>query len=405
MEKQESALKRGEDLFASVSSLFKNRAFVLLLLGDIIVGLAFEIIDYPLIVYLLGLGYETIAIGRLISAGLIAMVITQVPAGLMIDRIGRKNGVLLGLCIYAVFPIFYPFCVDYSWFIVIAIISGIANAILTPASFTFVAEVVPRETRGMAMTFAYFASGVLTFGPFVGAVLYTMDKIVPFIVCSVLTIVTTVVFYIFLKPVKSHKVRNKDTKKVAELTKVFRRPLVGIFFAIFVYSFGAGMLFLVVPIFLLNVLGESVIQTGFALIAPQIVCFIVSFFVGRWMIKGKRRKELLTLGLIGCGIVAPAFVLVRTAFEAVLVWTFLMLTGVFIGSASSTMVAEFSEKSFRATAMSVYSFFGTLGIIVSMQVVGDVQKMSLSSQAPFYVIPILCALGAIMVLMTIKEKN
>lgn len=111
------------------------------------------------------------------------------------------------------------------------------------------------------------------------------------------------------------------------------------------------------------------------------------------------------LGLIGCGIVAPAFVLVRTVFEAVLVWTFLMLTGVFIGSASSTMVAEFSEKSFRATAMSVYSFFGTVGIIISMQVVGDVQEMNLSSKALFYLIPILCAIGAITVLMTIKEKN
>lgn len=385
--------------------LVRNKAFLLFLLGDIIVGLAFEIIDYPLIVYMLGLGYETIAIGRLVSMGLITMVIVQVPAGLLIDRIGRKNSILLGLCIYAIFPIFFPFCVRYLWFIVIAIVSGIANAFLTPASFTFVAEVVPREIRAMAMTFAYFASGILTFGPFVGAVLYTIHKTVPFIVCSILTIVTTAVFYIYLQPLKSRNALGKGTKRVVELTKVFRRSLVGIFFANFAYSFAAGMLFLVIPIFFLSALGESIVQTGFALVVPQVVCFVVSFFVGRWMGARKRKKKLLMAGLIGCGIVAPAFVLVRTAFEAVLVWTFLLLTGIFIGSSSSTMVAEFSGTSFRATAMSVYSFFGTLGVIISMQVVGDVQKMSLSSQTSFYLVPLLCALGATIVSITVREKD
>lgn len=78
------------------------------------------------------------------------------------------------------------------------------------------------------------------------------------------------------------------------------------------------------------------------------------------MDKGKRKKRLLTLGLVGCGIVALAFTLVTTAFEAILLWTFLMLTGIFIGSSSSTMIAEFSEESSRATAMSVYSLFGAL---------------------------------------------
>jgi len=354
---------------------------------------------------MLGLGYGTIAIGRLISVGLIAMVIVQFPARVLIDRMGRKNGVLLGLCIYAIFPVFYPFCVDYLWFLVIAVVSGIANAILTPASFTFVAEVVPREIRGMAMTLTYFASAILTFGPFVGAVLYITHKTVPFIVCSVLTIMTTVVFYIYLQPLKRRSAADRGIKKIVDLAKIFGRPLVGLFFANFAYSFGAGMLFLAIPVFLLSVLKESIVETGVAMVFPQIVSFILSIFVGGWMRKLQRQKRLLMISLIGCAIVALVFVLVRTALEAVLVWTFLMLTGIFIGSSSSTMVAEFSKKSFRATAMSVYSFFGTLGVIISMQVVSDVEKMSLSSQAPFYLIPLLCAVGAMIVSITIKEKN
>jgi MFS family permease len=353
---------------------------------------------------MLSLGYETIAIGRLISIGLVALVIAQVPAGLLIDRIGRKNGILLGLCVYAIFPIFYPFCSDYLLFSVIATVSGIANAILIPASFAFVAEVVPREIRSVAMTLAYFASGVLTFGPFFGGVLYTMHKALPFIACSLLTIMTIAAFYVFLPSLKSSSAKDKGIKKVGELAKVFRRSLVGIFFANFAYSFGAGMLSLVVPIFLLSVLGEPILQTGFALVVPQVVCFIVSFFVGGWMSKRGRKKKLLIVGLIGCGIFALAFTLVRTAFEVVLVWTFLMLMGILIGSSSSTMLAEFSEKSFRATSMAVYSFFGTFGIIISMQLIGDVKETSLS-QAPFYMVALLCAIGAMIILITVEEKN
>ena len=382
----------------------RNKAFLLLLLGDIFVGLAFGIIDYPLIAYMVSLGYETIAIGRLISFGLIAMVIAQIPAGLLIDRIGRKNGILLGLCIYAVFPVFYPFCVAYLWFLVIAVISGVGNAILTPASFAFVAEIVPKEMQGMAMTLAYFTSGILTFGPFIGGIFYALHKTVPFIVCSAMTTMTAAVFYKFLPEPKSSNVDEKGTKEIVKLAKVFRRPLAGVLFANFAYSFGAGMLFLVVPIFFLTVLNESIVQTGLALVVPQIICFIVSLFVGGWMNRTKEKRNLLILGLVGCGIVALVFTLVTTAVEAVLLWTFLMLTGIFIGSSSSTMVAEFSEEPSRGTAMSVYSFFGTLGAIISMQTVSDVQNV-IFLQAPFYMTFLFCAIGVIAVLVTVKEKD
>jgi len=402
---EQKSSERLRDSFASIRLLTRNKAFLLLLFGDVCVGLAFAIIDFPLIVYLVSLGYETVMIGRLISAGLVAMIIAQVPAGLLIDRIGRKNGILLGLCIYAIFPVFYPFCVKYLWFLVIAIISGVANAILTPASFTFVAEIVPREIRGSAMALAYFTSGILNFGPFLGGVFYTIHKTVPFVVCSVLTISTALVFYVFLPQLESRNTGNRSIKDIMKSTKVLRKSLIGVFFAVFAYSLGAGILFLVVPIFFLTVLGETVVDTGFALIVPQVICFVLSLLIGRWIDRHKGKKNLLILGLVGCGIVALTFTLITTALEAVLVWTFLMLTGIFIGSSSLTMVSELSEESSKTMAMSVYSFFGTLGIVVGMQLVGNIQKSSLSSQTTFYPLPVLCALAAVIVSITIKEKK
>jgi MFS family permease len=393
-----------KNLLSSIRLLTKNRFFILLLFGELVVGLGFDIIDFPLIAYLLSLGFDVAAIGMLTSTGLIAMAIFQIPAGTLVSRLGKKNSILLGLFIYAVFPVLYPFCTNYGLLIAIAAASGIANSFLMPASFTLTAEIVPKDSRATAMTLVYFASGVLTFGPFIGAALYVVNMTFPFIICSLLTALTIVVFYFFLNPVEHYLTKNENADKT-KLRSVLRKPFLGIFFSNFAYSFGAGMLFLIGPVFLLENFNESILHTGFALVIPQITCFILSLFAGSWMTKRKGKKTFLVIGLICTAASALAVTLTSTPYETVVVWTFLMISGVFVGSSGSTIIVENSEDTSRVKAMAAYSFFGTVGIICSMQVSGFVGKALGNLLAPFYFTAFVCFLAAVVASVVVDERS
>jgi len=406
-----SESEKAKGRFSSIKSLLRNRSFLVFFVGDITVRLAFEIIDYPLIIYLLSLGFGITAIGQLTSAGLISALISQIPTGILTDRIGRKNSVMLGLCVYAVFPIFYPLSNTYLAFLAIAVISGVANAILVPASLTFVGEIVPTQSRATATTLVYFVGGFLTFGPFIGLALYLVNRALPFVICSLLTIVTICIFRRYIKRPKNHQTATYEerlrigTRSLTKtLTKTFTRSLVGISVANLAFSFGAGTLFLLGFLYLLDVLGQELLLTGLALIIPLIVSLALSLYIAQWMDRTRKRKTFLILGLLGFGVAAFAFSLVTSAFGAILAWTFLSLMGIIVGASASTLVMNTSEEATKGTAMAVYALFGTAGTIISLQLVGHLQNIYASFQTPFLLVSLSCLWAAIISWVTIKEK-
>jgi len=402
-----SESEKAKGRFDSIKSLLRNRSFLVFFVGDIVVRLAFEIIDYPLIIYLLGLGFDITAIGQLTSAGLIAALISQMPVGILSHRIGRKSSIMFGLCLYAVFPIFYPLSNTYLAFLAIAVLSGIAYAFLIPASFAFVGEIVPAQSRATATTLAYFVSGIMTLVPFVGLALYLANKALPFVTCSLLTIVTICIFGRYIKSSKEHETTTHEQSLrigARNLAKTFKRSFIGVSIANLAYSFGSGFLFLLGFIYILNILGGSLLLIGSVLIIIEIVSLVLSLFIAQLMDKTKKRKAFLILSLLAYGVAALAFTLVSNAFEAILVLTFLMVMGIVVGSSASTLAMETSEKTTLGAAMSVYTFFGIAGVIISLQLAGYLQEMYSSFQKPFLLVSLSCVWAVIIAWLTIEEK-
>lgn len=403
----EAMPEKEKSRFNSIKTLGRNRLFLVFLSGDIIIGLAFAIIDYPLIVYLLSLGFGLTAIGQLTSAGYIAALISQMPVGMLSHRIERKSSIMFGLCLYAVFPIFYPLSNTYLAFLAIAVLSGIAFAFLIPASFAFVGEIVPAQSRATATTLAYFVSGILTLGPFFGLALYLANKALPFVTCSLLTIVTICIFGRYIKSSKKHETTTHEQSiriGARNLAMTFKRSLIGISIANLAYSFGSGLLFLLGFIYIVNILGGSLLLIGSVLIIIEIVSLVLSLFIAQLMDKTKKRKAFLILGLLAYGVAALAFTLVSNAFEAILVWTFLTAMGLIIGSSASTLAIETSEKTTLGATMSVYTFFGTAGVIISLQLVGYLQEVYNSFQKPFLLVSLSCIWAVIIAWLTVEEK-
>lgn len=128
-------------------------------------------------------------------------MLLAVPAGKMMDRIGRKK-LLVGLmAVTPIFPIAFLFIKDY-WVLVIMVVAvAICNAFLMPGFQSLLADYTPRERRGRVTSAVgsgnffidirgtMWGGGMLLFIPLaigqtLGGILYETNPSYPFILMS-----------------------------------------------------------------------------------------------------------------------------------------------------------------------------------------------------------------------------
>ncbi|MFQ6074697.1 MAG: MFS transporter, partial [Candidatus Bathyarchaeia archaeon] len=105
--------------------------------------------------------------------GGLAMLLAQIPSGVLTDRYGGKRIMLWFLALIPTSFIIYPFVTDYYVLLVIYMaISGFRSA-TWPASMSYIINLVPRPMRGAAIGVRQTSIRLgFTLGPFLGGLLW-----------------------------------------------------------------------------------------------------------------------------------------------------------------------------------------------------------------------------------------
>ncbi|MGZ9706900.1 MFS transporter [Pseudomonas sp. GNP013] len=124
--------------------------------------LAIEAWEMMIIVYTAPLiaqdfALDTVAVGNLIGAMFIGMLLGALPWGNVAERIGRKKAILLSLVLYGMISMASAFAPDYISLYALRLLSGIAVVGMMVVIFAHYQELLPVRHRG-ALT-VYLASG------------------------------------------------------------------------------------------------------------------------------------------------------------------------------------------------------------------------------------------------------
>jgi MFS family permease len=148
-------------------------------------GSQFSWITYPLLV--LSLGGTASQAGAVASCSLVTRAVFRLPGGYIADRFDRRS-LMLGsdaVCFVAVGTIpLAAAChvLAYPQLLVVATAEGVAIAIFGPSATGILRDLVPAEQLRPALRQSQSFNAVITLiGPVLGAVLYGLDRMLPFI--------------------------------------------------------------------------------------------------------------------------------------------------------------------------------------------------------------------------------
>ncbi len=92
-------------------------------------------------------GFTTVQLGILSTSFNLLWAVDSIPLGKLVDRIGRKKGLLMSIVMAMVTPIGYIFSTRFEWFVIFYAVSALDIGFWMPSYASYITETVDQEKR------------------------------------------------------------------------------------------------------------------------------------------------------------------------------------------------------------------------------------------------------------------
>lgn len=137
-----------------------TRNFLLVTIINLFVFFSFQMIFPTLPLYIKSLGGTEGVIGLVAGTFTVTSLLTRPFAGLALDRIGRRQIFILGLCVLLFSAFFYSLSNSIFIIVLIRLLHGFGWGIAGTATSTVAAEIIPRERFGEGMGYFSMANSL-----------------------------------------------------------------------------------------------------------------------------------------------------------------------------------------------------------------------------------------------------
>ncbi len=186
--------------------------FVLGFFAQFTFSSVFYILIPTIPIYLSRWNSEKSEIGILVGALSITSLVLRPFIGKALLRIPERSFMIAGGLLFAVSSFFYLLAPPFWPFLAVRIVQGIAFALFSTASFTFIANTTPEERRGQMISYFYLSVNIaFTLTPTLGMlIINTFDFSVLFLVCVVLSLCSLWISLRLRKTVPSENLFTED---------------------------------------------------------------------------------------------------------------------------------------------------------------------------------------------------
>jgi DHA1 family solute carrier family 18 vesicular amine transporter 1/2 len=322
--------------------------------------------------YSLSLGVSQTNIGLLFGSYSLALLITTPILGVISDKIGRRQPMILGLFGLAVATILFAFSANFQMLVIARILQGTSAAITWLAGLALLADVFPSEQRGKAMGFAITGQslGVLI-GPTLGGLLFQIGGYrIPFYLATALAIIDGILRICLLKD-------SRDIKK-----EKYTSPFSMFKSSKILVVLGAVCVGAVVPSLLeptLSIHYQEKLSASPSIIGLLFGCSTLSMAIAAPIVGTLSSKfgnaKCTFLGLLLTAIFLPCLLISNSVLLQI---PFIMLLGISLGIAIVPCLNNLSDLSEKSGIKSYGVIFGAYNIAYSFgMIIGPMVGSSL----------------------------
>jgi len=339
-------------------------------------------------------------IGIILSSYLWSYTLLQVPVGAMLDRIGIKWLMRVGVIIWSIACFMTALVSGFGLILLSRVLLGIGEAPVFPGSSKATGYWFPVKERGRATSSfdaaAKFASALGL--PIVALAVGAWGWRAGFWLTGILSLLYAVVFWLFYRnPSESRRLVSEERDYIVEggaqqegavPTNTFaslgfllrQRKVWGLTLGFTCYNYAFNLFLVWLPGYLQKQLHVTVLKSGLYLIIPWLVATITDIVIGgilvdRLIARGgdptRVRKILFTIGmLLGIAAIGAAF---TTDVNVAITWLTISLAGLaFAAPIAWSIPALIAPKGTVGTVGSMMNFLGNAAGIVAPIIAGIV---------------------------------
>ena len=325
---------------------------------------SFGLVIFTLPLYIPAREFSNFIVGVIAAAYPVAETVVGPVFGVLVDRLGRRRWIYIGLTISAAALFAFTLSTDVDYLVLVHAVQGIAAAMIVVSALTMVTDISTTKNRGREMGIYDFANlggyvvGILA----AGILVRTHSLVAPFYFASALAAIGAV-FAFF-------RVREKEPgRRFAPFSpiQILRLLLTNRHAAAMFPIWLAVTTFIGMALTFGPRLGPSPLLTSFLIGGVVLILTFTQPFFGHLSDRYGRDK-LMMLGMLSLiGLFATTITMFRRRFGLMYALPFLVIFG--LGSfafapAALASLGDLAPERGRGTTMGVYSVVISLGTII-----------------------------------------
>jgi len=316
------------------------------------------------------------------SVGIIGIVIglysiTNTPAniifGRLIDKVGYKVPLIIGLIGDALSMFLYSLCRLPVHLALVRSLHGISGGLVGPATMSVMTDYCEREQKGHAMAFygISLAAATLVGYPLSGVLVSRLGYRALFLFGAIILIIGILLSLLLpdsrqKSHVKAKTARGKDFARVKDLFK--RRGLIIAYCSVFAQYFAFGGVVTLLPLYAKN-FGMEAFHVGMTLAVFAITFIIVQIPIGTLSDKFGRLKPIV----VGLSLAIVSLLILPSLVTFPLMAAGMALYGIaygFLFPSISASIADYATPEERGMATGVFHALLTAGVAIGAPVIG-----------------------------------
>jgi MFS family permease len=346
-------------------------------------------------------GASEMEISFVISLSSLATTALMIPVGFLMERVGKKRMLLIGLLIWTVTPVFIGSARSWKTAAPLYMVYNLAEIFVGPARMTMIAEYATPESQATVFGFMSmdWAVGGIVSPPLSGFLAERSGWHLPFQVAAIV-MALSLVPALMLKD----KAEGTQEERVSALN-IFRREYLSTISLFFLFacalSTGQSVVGTMLPLFLKNQMDLSLSSIGLFFTGSSVLS-LLGQVPGGWLADRYGRKKVIFAFLLPIPFIFSAWAMVSDWVIMLVLYSLFAGCLGMMGSASLALLSDSFPSELKGAAFSVRMTGFRMGSIVG-PLLGGYLYSSLSPKSPFVAAALLFFIGIPFVYL-IKEK-